>query len=211
MSINTINNKKYIGKDVQNNPNYLGSGIDLKKAIKKYGKTNFKKIILEKCSSKDELWKREEYWLTKFDVKNNTEFYNRTNKAFGAWENRIYTPASKSTRQKMSMAHKGIPLTEEHKQAISKSMEGHSKTKEWKSNLSKSATQSFGRKVFQKDLQGNLIKEWNSGKEAAKDLGLGYTAINNACRKNEANIPRKRDKHKVGKHTSFNYIWEYVI
>jgi hypothetical protein len=211
MSINTINNKKYIGKDVQNNPNYLGSGLDLKKAIKKYGKTNFKKIILEECSSKDELWKREEYWLTKFDVKNNPEFYNRTNKAFGAWENRIYTPISKSTKQKMSMAHKGILLTKEHKQAISKGMEGHSKTEEWKSNLSKSATQSFGRKVFQKDLQGNLIKEWNSGKEAAQELRLGYTAINNACRKNEANIPRKRDKHKVGKHTSFNYIWEYVL
>ena len=40
MTINNINGKKYIGKDVKNNPKYLGSGFDLQKAIKKYGKEN---------------------------------------------------------------------------------------------------------------------------------------------------------------------------
>jgi group I intron endonuclease len=210
-TINKINGKAYIGKDIQNNPKYLGSGIDLKIAIKKYGKEYFEKIILEECSTKEQLWKCEEYWLNKFDVKNNPDFYNRTNKAFGAWEGRETKPHTKETKQKMSMAHKDIPLSKEHKQAISKAMIGHSKTEEWKKNLSKSSTESFGRKVIQQDLEGNIIKEWDSGKQAAQELRLNYTAINNCCRFNAKDDKRKRDKDKLGKYTSCSYIWEYKI
>ena len=39
---NLVNGKIYIGKDSKNNPNYLGSGNLLKKALIKYGKENFK-------------------------------------------------------------------------------------------------------------------------------------------------------------------------
>jgi group I intron endonuclease len=64
---NLINNKIYIGQDSKNNPNYLGSGLLLKKAIKKYGKDNFTKEILEHCYSKEELDTQEQYWISKFD------------------------------------------------------------------------------------------------------------------------------------------------
>ena len=43
---NLINGKVYIGKDRKNNPSYLGSGILLQKAIRKYGSDNFKKETL---------------------------------------------------------------------------------------------------------------------------------------------------------------------
>lgn len=43
---NLINNKIYVGKDSHNDSNYFGSGTILVKAIKKYGKENFKKEIL---------------------------------------------------------------------------------------------------------------------------------------------------------------------
>ena len=42
---NLINGKKYIGSDTNNNPYYLGSGVSIIKAIKKYGRNNFKKEI----------------------------------------------------------------------------------------------------------------------------------------------------------------------
>ena len=44
---NLINNKKYIGKHSgELNDSYLGSGENVKNAIKKYGKENFRKDIL---------------------------------------------------------------------------------------------------------------------------------------------------------------------
>src|SRR6478736_6306216 len=54
---NLINDRHYIGrhqtKDIADG--YMGSGIAINAAIKKYGKDNFKKEYLYFCSSKEEL------------------------------------------------------------------------------------------------------------------------------------------------------------
>jgi hypothetical protein len=75
-TINLINGKFYIGKDSNNNPNYLGSGIILKNAIKKHGKENFEKITLQKCASRKELNEREIYWIKKLNATNKKIGYN---------------------------------------------------------------------------------------------------------------------------------------
>lgn len=63
MTQNIITNKKYIGKRMCRcnieDDKYLGSGKILKQAIKKYGKENFKKTILEICSTEEQLNRRE--------------------------------------------------------------------------------------------------------------------------------------------------------
>ena len=68
---NLINGKKYIGKRCTDrsvfNDYYLGSGINLNKAIEKYGKENFRKQILEICSSKKELSEKEKQYGEKFE------------------------------------------------------------------------------------------------------------------------------------------------
>ena len=64
---NKINNKIYVGRDCKNNPYYFGSGIILKKSIKKYGKENFKKEILCKCKNINEAIKKEKYWIKKLN------------------------------------------------------------------------------------------------------------------------------------------------
>ena len=50
---NLINNKFYVGAhEIKKNPDtYLGSGLFLQRAIKKYGIKNFKREILFACSS----------------------------------------------------------------------------------------------------------------------------------------------------------------
>jgi len=67
-TINTVNNKFYVGQDSKNNPNYYGSGLLLNKAIKKYGLENFKKEILEYCYSKEELNHKEKFWISELSA-----------------------------------------------------------------------------------------------------------------------------------------------
>lgn len=73
---NLINGKIYVGQDSTNNPKYLGSGLLLEKAFIKYGIENFKKEILEKCSSKKELDLREIFWIEKLNSINKKIGYN---------------------------------------------------------------------------------------------------------------------------------------
>lgn len=75
---NLINSKIYIGKDKYNNPEYYGSGIILNKSIKKYGKENFVKEILEYCNSELELNEREIYWINFYQSFKREIGYNLT-------------------------------------------------------------------------------------------------------------------------------------
>lgn len=64
---NLINNKFYIGqRKGKFNNNYLGSGTILKRAIRKYGKENFKVDILSFVNDKKELNKLEKIFIDKY-------------------------------------------------------------------------------------------------------------------------------------------------
>lgn len=78
ITTNNINNKKYIGqkKYVNGWEKYLGSGIVIKSAIKKYGRENFSREIIEECNSIEELNKREIYWINFYDAVCRSDFYN---------------------------------------------------------------------------------------------------------------------------------------
>jgi len=58
---NKINNKLYIGCHQTNeiNDGYMGSGLIIKRALKKYGAENFKKIILENFDNAEQMFKKE--------------------------------------------------------------------------------------------------------------------------------------------------------
>ena len=64
---NLINLKIYVGKDKKNNPNYYGSGLLLRLAIKKYGKENFAKETIDICRNETELNIREIFWIKHYD------------------------------------------------------------------------------------------------------------------------------------------------
>ncbi len=78
MTKNLINGKSYVGAHSTDNldDNYLGSGVYLKNALKKYKRKNFVRGILEFCSQND--WEeKEQFWIKKM----NTEYplgYNLT-------------------------------------------------------------------------------------------------------------------------------------
>jgi len=164
---NLVNGKQYIGRDGRNNPNYLGSGAIIKKAIQRYGKENFKKEIIEECSSFTQMVEREEYWLNYYDAGNNPNFYNIHNSSFGfpCGESHPFygkhIPAetkqkmresatgriiSEETRKKMRENNIGKKLSITHRKKISESNSGErhafygkTHTDESKKKMSKSA------------------------------------------------------------------------
>ena len=71
---------KYIGKRVYDErgswKTYLGSGIYLSRAIKKYGADHFSRQIIDVAETTDELNEKEKYWIAHYDAVKNTDFYN---------------------------------------------------------------------------------------------------------------------------------------
>lgn len=83
---NKINNKIYIGSHYgELQDNYFGSGKAILKAIKKYGKENFKKDVLEIFPTKQLMLEREEQLLFKLNCATDPLYYNMTNKSSGGY------------------------------------------------------------------------------------------------------------------------------
>ena len=112
-----VNGKLYIGqkKFRKGFTTYLGSGIVFTKAVKKYGKENFERIILEIAYSHEELNNFEIKYISIFDANekyNRDLFYNRTLGGDGVClkgeDNPNYGKHhSEETRKKISEANKG--------------------------------------------------------------------------------------------------------
>lgn len=78
MTTNNVNGKSYIGM-CSSKPRfnrYLGSGKILIQAIKKYGRENFTRKILQECYSEDELRAAEKYWIEYYNANLSEQFYN---------------------------------------------------------------------------------------------------------------------------------------
>lgn len=75
---NQINGKYYIGRHATKNVNdsYMGSGIGIKNAIKKYGVENFTKEIIAEASSAEALWDLEKEIVNENVVKDPMSYNN---------------------------------------------------------------------------------------------------------------------------------------
>jgi hypothetical protein len=133
---NLINLIIYIGKDKYNNPDYLGSGKILKRAIRKEGKENFKKEILEYCDNDIHLNEREVYWISYYRS-TNIKMYNIS--SGGDWGDTFTNnPNKEEIRKKISIgvsiALTGKPCPESKKLSISKGNKNKIRTSEDKLN-----------------------------------------------------------------------------
>ena len=130
--INLINGKFYIGKSVKNKNGYFGSGKLIIAAIKKYGKENFIKVILEECSDIKHLSTREKYWIEKEDAIRNG--YNISTGGEGG-NNITYHPNKKEIIEKVWAERRSNPNFKERCKEISIKSAETRKTRHYVSKL----------------------------------------------------------------------------
>lgn len=127
---NIINGKTYIGQHRYKylNDSYMGSGIHIKRAIRKYGIENFRKEILySNIQYKETVDDMERFAITKERSIGKAE-YNIADGGRGGWTKHSWFKGkhhSEGTRKKMSEAHKGKQFSEEHKRKLSESHRKH--------------------------------------------------------------------------------------
>lgn len=206
---NNVNGKIYIGQKKSEKliENYWGSGKLIVEAIKKYGKDNFSREVLEWCETKDELNQRERYFIEKFNARSPDVGYNL---ALGGTvigmnhsaETRAKMsashkgkPKSEAAKRKMSEAHKGKHLSEEHRKAINETQKismigknvGKKHSEETKRLMSEQRkghlTSDETRKKISDANKGNVMSQEAKAKmSAAHKRNIGVTLYQLICK-----------------------------
>lgn len=171
---NLINNKTYVGqhKYKKLNDNYFGSGVLIKQAIKKYGKENFTKEILEANIETVELANDFEQMYILFERAKGKAEYNVASGGFGTkgcapWNKGKQNVYSEEQLKRLSESHKGYKHTSEQKRKISEANKGRNFSDESKRKMSES------RKgiIFSEETKKKLSEAkkgsipWNKGKK----------------------------------------------
>ena len=227
LTTNLVNGKRYIGKDSNNNPKYLGSGVLLKEDIIKYGKENFKKEILEYCKNDEELTLQESYWIQHYDALTSDDFYNLVDFNSGWNINKLGAEKYKILLEKISKNSTGIPRLfsnpESRNKKISESAKGKLKPEGFgdmiskgklgkkfskehcenitKGKLGKKQPQSFlekkSKSILQLDKQNNILNTYKSIQEA-EELNPNFKRSNISC----CLIGHSK--------TAYGFIWKYA-
>lgn len=199
------------------NPNKYYSGHKLDNAIKKYGIENFKYEIIiqivesDKFKLREKLDELEIYYIEKYDSYNNG--YNMTLGGSGSkgcfqTEESRKKISDKAKGRKGSMT--GRHLTEEQRKKVS----DFAKTRTGDKNpfFGKSHSEITKKRIgtansipiIQLDLEGNIISEFPSAKEAARTLGKprADSEIIKVCKK----YVSPSGRHYI---TALGYKWKY--
>ena len=170
---NLLNGKYYIGQHKTNNieDNYLGSGYALKRAIKKYGKDNFKREILAYAYSQEELNELENKILS-----NHYQDDNCYNLIAGG----NCSGCSEETRQKMSILAKSRVVSEKTKKIHSEQSKKMWENPEHKQKMSQKMKQRY-----------QSIEERRKTGERSKEFFKNHPDIQQKCIENMHKASRK--------------------
>ena len=163
---NLLTGKMYVGKDETSNPDYFGSGVLIRKAIKKYGKENFKKEILAETDDKFELRNLEKYFIQTLESYRREIGYNISLGGDGG-DTISNNPNRAEIIAKISKLQKGIPKSKEHIEALKKA---HPRLKMEDKNMDKESWLKNIRAAHSKR-KGKSLEEI-VGEERAREIKL---------------------------------------
>lgn len=212
ITTNLINGKKYIGKDERNSPTYLGSGKLLRSAISFYGKKNFIKEILCYGKDKTDLNDLEEYYINYYNAQKSDLFYNLAPGGTGGKVLEDYSYQSTPVYQfnldgsllkKWSSIKDACNLLGCDSQNITRSCKNGMQTSgfRWSYAEIPLSNRIFlkSKKIYQLNLNGEIIKEWNYLTEIRDILGYNPGQISGVL----------RGKRKTAKGYKWIYKTEY--
>jgi hypothetical protein len=151
-TINLVNGKKYVGVSVKKtkSDNYLGSGVLLKRAIKKYGVDNFKKTILKEFTNEEDARAYEKILINQLNAIEDDNYYNLVAGGYGGGVRKH--PVSDETKRKIREKHLGKKLSRE--QVVN-----------------------MGKITSQYDLDGNFINQYETKADAEKSTGFSLNKL----------------------------------
>ena len=128
--INLVNGKTYIGQHITKNVNdgYMGSGRAIVRAVKKYGKENFKKEIL--------LYAKNEVALNFFERALVTPEFIELDTNYNLREGGGNNKFSEEVKKKFSAARRGVKRSPETRAKISAYQKGRKKSLETRAKIS---------------------------------------------------------------------------
>jgi hypothetical protein len=179
---NKINEKTYIGQhrcDSLKIDSYMGSGVALHKAYKKYGKENFEKTIILSCENSEQADFYEKQYIKFYRLAKMAE-YNIADGGAGNTSNRG-KHFSEERKHKMSIAHKGLLFSEEHCNKLSTS------------KIDYDAANGIKIKIIIKDIQITTENYYSSLVKAAEGLSRS--------------IGKKVSDHFISRHINEEYIY----
>lgn len=173
------NGKRYVGITKQEPKERWKNGTGYRtqnlmwKAICKYKWHNIEHKILYEDLTEKEACRIEKELISKWKTNDAMYGYNVTS----GGENGFVWHHTEEAKEKMSRLHRGKHLSKEHIEKIRKKAIGRPRTKAHIENNAKAKY----KKIFQVDTNGNIIKVWDSMKEASQTLGIDKSSISMVC------------------------------
>lgn len=166
MTTNLANGKKYIGLHRGSDDSYIGSGTLLKRSIKKYGKNNFVKEVIDTATTLEHASILERYYILLYNAVESDCFYNLS---FGGEQikGRLHSKETlkkqsdslklrykldPTLRHKVGKSNRGKPILEKTKSALIRSNTGRKITEETRNKMKQRA-------VARYDADGSLYPE----------------------------------------------------
>ena len=148
---NNIDGKFYYGIHSTENINdgYLGSGVILNKAIKKYGRENFSREIIKFCNTREEALILERKTITE-DLLRSSECYNIT---YGGGAGQLfYIPVKDKDGNTFS-------VSKDDPRYLSGELVGASKNTQWMNNGT------HEKMIFENEIENYLKNGWSLGRK----------------------------------------------
>jgi len=202
---NNVNGKLYVGvhklSDKKYSQYYLGSGNNIKAALKKYGRESFTRITLAGFSCAEDAFLAEAKIVNEEFIKR-PDTYNLKIGGEGGVDQTIWIGRKHTAEsiEKMRNSHKGVFPTLETRQKRSIALKGRPKTDETKYKMSQAAIgnkRSLGRKVSEETRNQTSISQptrisividdviYPSASSASRVVGVGVHAVLNRAKSNK--------------------------